>query len=109
MSVLKKSLRDKNADFMVTKRRQKYILRLFVSGLLQNSACAIKNINLICSENLKDRYDLEIIDIYQKPDLAVSEQIIVIPVLIIKYPLPERRLIGDLSDHAKVLEVLNIN
>jgi circadian clock protein KaiB len=109
MSILKKSIRDKNADFMVTKRRKKYILRLFVSGLLHNSTSAIKNINQICSENLKGRYDLEIIDIYQKPSLAVSEQIIVIPVLIIKYPLPERRLIGDLSDYKKVLEVLNIN
>jgi circadian clock protein KaiB len=86
----------------------KYILRLFVSGILQNSVRAIKNINQICEQHLKDNYELEIIDIYQQPDLAISEQIIVIPVMIIKYPLPERRLIGDLSNAEKVLEILNI-
>ena len=94
---------------MVTKGRQKYILRLFVSGLLQNSVSAIRNINEICNAHLEGRYELDVIDIYQQPDMAVVEQIIVIPVLIIKYPLPERRLIGDLSDVKKVLEVLNIH
>ena len=89
------------------KGRSKYILRLFVSGILQNSIRAIKNINLICEEHLKGNYDLEIIDIYQQPELAISEQIIVIPVMIIKSPLPERRLIGDLSNAEKVLEILN--
>lgn len=87
----------------------KYILRLFVSGMLQNSVAAIKNLRLICDEQLKGSYELEIIDIYQQPGLAVSEQIIIIPVLIIKSPLPERRLIGDLSNTEKVLKVLNIN
>lgn len=89
-------------------RRPKYVFRLFVSGILQNSVLAIKNIKQICEHHLKDNYELEIIDINQQPDLATSEQIIVIPVMIIKYPLPERRLIGDLSNTEKVLEVLNI-
>ena len=88
--------------------RPKYVLRLFVSGMLQNSVRAIKNINHICEKHLKGKYELEIVDIYQQPDMAISEQIIVIPVMIIKYPLPERRLIGDLSDTRKVLDVLNI-
>jgi len=89
--------------------KPEYILRLFVSGLLENSVRAIKNINEICEKHLKDNYELEIIDIYQQPELAISEQIIVIPVLIIKHPLPERRLIGDLSDIEKVLQILNRN
>ena len=86
-----------------------YVLRLFVSGVLQNSVHAIKNLNEICEKYLKDNYELEIIDIYQQPERAVTEQIIVIPVLIIKYPLPERRLIGDLSNVEKVLKILNRN
>jgi circadian clock protein KaiB len=86
---------------------QKYILKLFVSGILQNSVRAIKNINQICEQHLKGNYKLEIIDIYQQPNLAIAEQIIVIPVMIIKYPLPERRIIGDLSNVVKVLEILN--
>ncbi len=85
----------------------KYILRLFVSGTLQNSVRAIKNITQICEEHLKGIYKLEVIDIYQQPDLAIREQVIVIPVMIIKYPLPERRIIGDLSNVENVLEILN--
>jgi circadian clock protein KaiB len=84
-----------------------YILRLFISGMLPNSCRAVNNINQICEEHLKGKYSLEIIDIYQQPDLAKSEQIMVIPVMIIKHPLPERRIIGDLSNAEKVLEVLN--
>ena len=99
--------RKKNGAELRKPGRPKYILRLFISGILQNSVRAIKNLNQICEEHLKDDYELEIIDIYQQPELAIREQIIVIPVMIIKYPLPERRLIGDLSDVEKVLEILN--
>ena len=55
-------------------RRGKYILRLFVTGILPNSTRAIKNINAICEKYLKGRYELEIIDIYQQPSLALSEE-----------------------------------
>ena len=87
----------------------KYILRLFVSGILINSTRAIRNINHICELYLKGDFKLEIIDIYQQPEMAIDEQIIVVPVMIIKHPFPERRIIGDLSDIGKVLEVLNLN
>ena len=63
---------------------------------------------MICEEHLKDKYALTIIDIYRYPELAVKEQIIVVPVLVIKDPLPERRALGDLSDTEKVLEILHI-
>lgn len=86
-----------------------YVLRLFVSGMLRNSILAIKNLNNICEQHISGRYELEIIDINLQPDMAISEQIVVIPLLIIKFPLPEKRLIGDLSDTSRVLEVLNIN
>jgi circadian clock protein KaiB len=86
----------------------KYILRLFVSGILINSTRAIRNIKQICELYLKDDFMLEIIDIYQQPELAVDEQIIVVPVMLIKHPLPERRIIGDLSNVERVLEVLNL-
>src|ERR1700683_370642 len=88
--------------------RQKYKLKLFVTGNLPNSSRAIVNINAICEKHLKGRYDLEIIDIYQQPSLALKEDIIAVPVLIKKFPLPEQRLIGDLSDSEKVLKELRI-
>jgi circadian clock protein KaiB len=107
MSELKRKLPDKYSGKPANRGRPEYILRLFVSGILQNSVRAIRNITRICEEHLKDNYELEVIDIYQRPDLATSEQIIVVPVMIIKSPLPERRIIGDLSNVQTVLEALN--
>ncbi|MEO5995379.1 MAG: circadian clock KaiB family protein [Chitinophagaceae bacterium] len=99
---------------MITKKnipagasRPRYIFRLFVSGLMPNSVQAIKNITAICEIHFKGNHELEIIDIYQQPDLAIAEQIIVLPVLIIMQPLPERRIFGDLSNRAIVMKVLN--
>jgi len=86
----------------------KYILRLFVTGILPNSVRAIKNINIICEQYLKGKYELEIIDIYQQPSLALSEEIVAVPVLIKKFPLPEERMIGDMSNTEKVLKGLGI-
>src|SRR5450432_1129627 len=85
---------------------EKYILRLFVTGILPNSARAIINIKTICKKYLRGMYELDIIDIYQQPDLALTEDIIAIPVLIKKFPLPEERFIGDLSNTEKVLKGL---
>jgi len=87
---------------------ERYILKLFVTGILPNSIRAIVNSKAICEKYLKGRYELEIIDIYQQPSLAVAEEIIAIPVLIKKFPLPEQRVIGDLSDIEKVLKGLHI-
>ena len=87
---------------------EKYILQLFISGLLPNSSRAVINIKAICEKYLKGRYELEIIDIYQQPDLALSEEIIAIPLLVKRFPLPEERMIGDLSNTEKVLRGLQI-
>ena len=64
---------------------------------------AVKNIKRICKQHLKNRYDLEVIDIYQQPNLARDEQIVAVPTLIKRFPPPLRRLIGDLSNLKKVL------
>lgn len=87
---------------------ERYILKLFVTGMLPNSAHAIINIKAICSRYLKNRHELEIIDIYKQPSLAFSEDIIAVPVLIKKAPLPEERLVGDLSDVEEVLKALDL-
>ena len=89
--------------------QKKYVLNLFVTGILPNSARAVVNIKAICEKYLKGRYELEIIDIYQQPDLALTEDIIAVPLLIKKSPLPEQRMIGDLSDIEKVLKVLGLD
>ena len=85
-----------------------YRLRLFVTGTTPRCARAIKNIRAICEENLLGRYDLEVIDIYQHPEQAKPEQIVVTPTLVKKLPLPLRKMIGDLSDNERVLVGLDI-
>jgi circadian clock protein KaiB len=87
---------------------ERYVLRLFVTGILPNSARAVINSKAICEKHLQGRYELEIIDIYQQPSLALAEDIIAIPVLIKKFPLPEERVIGDLSDSETVLKGLHL-
>lgn len=84
------------------------ILKLFVSGASPNSVRAINNIQTILETYLKNKYKLSIVDIYQEKSLAQQEQIIALPLLVKKFPLPERRLIGDMSDTAKVLDHLGI-
>jgi circadian clock protein KaiB len=87
---------------------EKYILRLFVTGATPNSVRAISNLKHVCEEYLKGRYELEIIDIFQQPMLAKDEQVIAVPLLIKKFPLPERKLVGDMSNIVKVLKGLGI-
>jgi circadian clock protein KaiB len=88
--------------------KEKYLLRLYVTGSTPQSSRAITNIKTICEEHLKGRYDLEVIDLYQKPELAKGEQIIAAPTLIKKLPLPLRRIIGDLSGTERVLVGLDL-
>jgi len=85
-----------------------YILSLFISGITPKSRLAVTNIKRICEARLQGRYRLEIIDIYQQPQLARSNQIIAAPTLIKRLPLPLRRLVGDMSNEAKVLSGLEL-
>jgi circadian clock protein KaiB len=90
------------------KNKKEYLLILFITGASPISVRAINNIKNICERYLEDRYNLEIIDVYQIPEIAQKEQIIALPTLIKKSPAPERRLVGDMSDTAKVLRGLGI-
>lgn len=85
-----------------------YDLRLFVSGASPNSVKAINNLQKTLEKYIKGRYLLKVIDVHQERAQAEHEQIIALPLLIKKWPLPERRLIGDMSDTQKVLNGLGI-
>ncbi len=86
----------------------RYILKLYVAGQSPKSVNAIANIKNICEENLQGRYELDVIDLYQQPQLAQDEQIIAVPTLIRKLPPPLRRIIGDMSNTERVLVGLDI-
>lgn len=84
-----------------------YVLKLFVSGASPNSVRAINNIKEILNLHFKGLYSLSIIDLHQDKTIAREEQIVALPLLVRKFPLPERRLIGDMSDVEKVLKGLS--
>lgn len=86
----------------------RYLLRLYVAGLMPKSTLAIANMKRICEENLQGRYELEVIDLYQQPQLAQGDQIVAVPTLIKKLPQPLRRIIGDMSDTERVLVGLDL-
>lgn len=84
-------------------------LKLFVTGASPNSAKAIANLKEIIDKYFDFKYDLEIIDVYQQPSKTIEEQIVALPMLLKYFPLPVRKLIGDLSDTTKVLRGLGLN
>ncbi len=89
-------------------QRECYTLRLYVTGLTPRSTRAIANLRSLCEEFLAGRHELEVIDLYQQPELAQNAQLIAAPTLVKELPLPVRRLIGDLSDEQRVLAGLDL-
>lgn len=87
---------------------QRYVLKLYVTGASRRSHRAIQNLKRICELHLQGRYDLEVIDLYQSPELARTAEIIAAPTLVKEIPGPMRRLIGDLSQSDRVLLLLNL-
>lgn len=86
----------------------KYLLRLYVAGVTARSSIAISNLKSICEEHLKGRYELDVVDIYQQPALAMKAQITAVPTLIRRLPPPLRRIVGDMSRKDRVLVGLDM-
>ena len=96
-------------DWETMDEEVRYNMKLYISVASPNSVRAIANLKNICENYLSVGYDLEIIDVYQQPSKATSEQVIGLPMLIKYFPLPIKRLFGDLSDTGKVLKSLGLN
>jgi circadian clock protein KaiB len=88
---------------------QQFVLRLYVTGMTPRSTRAISAVRSVCEEFLAGRYDLQIIDVYQQPTLIRDEQIFATPTLVKKGPEPERRMIGDMTNRARLLSGLGLN
>jgi circadian clock protein KaiB len=95
---------NKTAD----KKTFKYELRLYVAGNTPKSMAALNNLKRYCEEHLANQYKIEVIDLLLHPQLAEGDQILAIPTLVRKVPVPIRKIIGDLSNEEKVLVGLNI-
>ena len=86
----------------------RYVLRLYVTGLSARSSRAIASLRRLCEECLAGRYEMEVIDIYQQPELARRAQLFATPTLVKEQPLPVRRLVGDLTDRTRVIAGLGL-
>jgi circadian clock protein KaiB len=87
---------------------KEYVLRLYIAGTTSKSVRAVANIKAICKKNLENRFDLEVIDIYQQPALAKEMQVIAAPTLVKQLPPPLRKFIGDMSNTDRILVGLEI-
>jgi circadian clock protein KaiB len=85
-----------------------WALRLYVAGTTPKAVTAFANLKRICENNLAGRYTIEIIDLLENPALAEGDQILAVPTLVRKLPEPMKRIIGDLSNEARVLVGLDI-
>lgn len=83
-------------------------LRLYVAGQTPKSIAALANLRTLCETHLEGEYDIEVIDLVQNPKLAAGDQILAIPTLVRKLPSPIKKIIGDLSNEARVLVGLDL-
>lgn len=105
----KKDMPGDENDKDANSEKSELSLKLFVTGASPNSAKAIANLKNLCEQYFDSKYELEIIDVYQQPLRAKEEQIVALPMLLKFFPLPIKRMIGDLSDTKKVLKGLGLN
>jgi circadian clock protein KaiB len=89
-------------------KEKKWQLKLYVAGQTLKSVTALNNLKKYCETHLKGQYEIEVVDLLVKPQLAEGDQIFAIPTLVRKVPEPIRKIIGDLSNEEKVLVGLNI-
>ena len=85
-----------------------YILRLYITGQTPKSMTAFANLKKICEEYLEGRYQIQVVDLLKDPQLASGDQILAIPTLVRRLPLPKRKIIGDLSNTERVLIGLDL-
>lgn len=106
-----KKPRDAQAELekaFASSGKNKFVLRLVIAGTTRRSNAAVANLKAICDKYLPGRYELEVIDIYQQPELAEGLQVIAAPTLVKRLPLPLRKIVGDLSQADRILLALGL-
>jgi len=106
--------KKENSDARIKKEKpvktanDMWILRLYVAGQTPKALTAFTNLKKICEEQLKSKYSIEVIDLLINPKLGGEDQILALPTLVRKLPVPVRKIIGDLSNTERVLVGLNL-
>jgi circadian clock protein KaiB len=91
-----------------SKKKLAYSLRLYITGQTPRSETSLRNLREVCDQYLEGRFELEVIDLYRRPELAREAQVVAAPTLVKRLPLPLRKLVGDLSNRSEVLLGLDI-
>jgi circadian clock protein KaiB len=99
---------EKRTKGKPVKEQDKWVLRLYVAGQTPKALTAFANLKKICEEQLKGKYSIEVIDLLINPQLGSEYQILALPTLVRKLPVPVRKIIGDLSDTERVLIGLDL-
>jgi circadian clock protein KaiB len=97
-----------NARSVRSQIEETYLLRLYVAGQTPKSILAFRNLKQICEEHLHGRYEIEVIDLIENPQLAQGDQILAVPTLVRRLPEPIKKIIGDLSNTDRVLVGLDL-
>jgi circadian clock protein KaiB len=85
-----------------------YVLRLYITGRTTQSESAISNLRRICEQDLRAEYELDVIDVLDRPQVAEDQKILATPTLVVESPAPSQRIVGDLSDRERVLLALGV-
>jgi len=101
-------LREDQTDTAALPDNETWELRLYVAGQTAKSVAALANLRRYCEQHVPGRYQLEVIDLLQHPQLAEGDQILAIPTVVRKVPEPIRKVIGDLSNEERVLVGLDL-
>lgn len=101
-------MKNHNPSNSQEKTGEEWILRLYVAGPTPNCTRAFENLKRICETELQGKYRIEVIDLLENPQLSKDDQILAIPTLVRKLPVPVRKIIGDLSNTERVLVGLDI-
>jgi circadian clock protein KaiB len=96
-------------DSLAARLEGKYLLRIYVAGATARSRKALRRAYQLCEAELKDHYELEVIDVFQRPELARDNQIVATPTLVKEFPLPVRRFIGNLLNTTRLFDELDLS
>ncbi len=102
------SIKKIEGEKQVETANDMWVLRLYVAGQSPKALTAFTNLKKICEEQLKGKYSIEVIDLLKNPQLGANDQILALPTLVRKLPVPVRKIIGDLSNTERVLVGLNL-
>ena len=94
---------------LISRPAGKCFLRLYVAGATARSRQALRRVYQLCEAEMKDNYELEVIDVYQQPELARENQIVATPTLIKEFPRPVRRFIGNLLNTTRLSDELDLS